>query len=172
MKKKALLTIVFAMVLVGTNAFGQGTYKFGHINSQDLLTAMPERDSAQVVLENYAQKLEDQLDVMNVEYNKKLQEYMAERDNLSQLIRETKEQDLTDMQQRIQRFSNTAQQDMQMKQGEVMQPIVEKAQNAIKEVAESNGYTYIFDLAGGAVLYFSDDSEDILPMVKAKLGIQ
>jgi len=172
MKKKALMTIVCVMVLIGTNALGQTTYKFGHINSQDLLTAMPERDSAQVVLENYAQKLEDQLDVMNVEYNKKLQEYMAERDNLSQLIRETKEQDLTDMQQRIQRFQNTAQQDMQMKQAEVMQPIVEKAQNAIKEVAESNNYTYIFDLAGGAVLYFSDDSEDILPLVKAKLGIQ
>ena len=172
MKKKVVLTIVFALVMAGTNVFGQTVYKFGHINSQELLTAMPERDSAQVVLENYAQKLEDQLDVMNVEYNKKLQEYMAERDNLSQLIRETKEQDLSDMQQRIQRFQNTAQQDMQMKQAEVMQPIVEKAQNAIKDVAESNGFTYVFDLAGGALLYFSDDSEDILPLVKTRLGIQ
>ncbi len=60
---------------------------------------------------------------------------------------------------------------MQRKQAEVMQPIIEKAQNAIKEVAKANGFTYVYDIASGVLLYFSDDSEDILPLVKQKLGI-
>ncbi len=171
MKQYTKIISLLFVFFVGSSAFGQD-FKFGHINSQELLTMMPERDSAQAELESYAQKLSDQLDVMNVEYNKKLQEYLAERDNLTELIRQTKEQDLSDLQQRIQAFEQTAQQDMQRKQQEVMQPIVEKAQNAIKSVAEQNDFTYIFDLAGGSLLYFSAQSEDILPLVKEQLGIQ
>ena len=166
--------ILILVLILGTSAtaFGQKSYKFGHINSQELMSVMPERDSAMIVLEDFAKKLEDQLDIMQVEYNKKLQEYLAERDNLTELIKQAKEQDLNDLQTRIQGFQQSAQQEMQRKQGELMQPIVDKAQNAIQTVAREQGFLYIFDIAAGSLIFFSEDSVDILLLVKESLGIQ
>ena len=166
--------ILILVLILGTSAtaIGQKDYKFGHINSQELMAIMPERDSAQAVLESFALKLEDQLDAMQVEYNKKLQEYLAERDNLTELIKQAKEQDLNDLQTRIQGFQTSAQTEMQKRQGELMQPIVEKAQNAIQSVARENGFIYIFDVSAGGLVYFSEESVDILPLVRESLGIQ
>jgi len=170
---KRTLTIFTLVLFIGSSTvFGQKAYKFGHINSQDLMAIMPERDSAQAALEVFASKLEEQLDVMNVEYNTKLQEYLAERDQLTELIRGAKEQDLNDLQTRIQNFQQSAQQEMQRKQGELMQPIVEKAQNAMQAVAAENSFLYVIDVAAGGLVYFSDESQDILPLVKQNLGIQ
>jgi len=61
---------------------------------------------------------------------------------------------------------------MGQKESQLLQPIIEKADKAIKEVGKENGYTYIFDLSRGSVVYFSEVSEDVLPLVKKKLGIQ
>jgi outer membrane protein len=171
MKNYLTFSMIAVLLLMGTTSFAQN-WKFGHINSQELLSLMPERDSAQLVLENYAQKLEDQLESMQVEYNNKVQQYLADQENYTDLIRQTKEQELADLQERIQGFQNTAQQDIQQKEAQLIQPIIDKAEKAIKEVAEEHSFTYIFDLARGTILYFSDASQDILPLVKAKLNIQ
>jgi len=171
MKNYLRLSIIVVFLLIGTTSFAQNL-KFGHINSQELLSMMPERDSAQLVLENYAQQLEDQLETMQVEYNNKVQQYLANQENYTDLIKQTKEQELTDMQERITGFQNTAQQTIQQKEAQLIQPIIDKAEKAIKEVAEEQGFTYIFDLARGSILYFSDASQDILPLVKVKLNIQ
>lgn len=171
MKNYLRLSIIVVFLLIGTTSFAQNL-KFGHINSQELLSLMPERDSAQLELENYAQQLEDQLETMQVEYNNKVQQYLANQENFTDLIKQTKEQELTDMQERITGFQNTAQQTVQQKEAQLIQPIIDKAEKAIKEVAEEQGFTYIFDLARGSILYFSDASQDILPLVKAKLNIE
>ena len=171
MKQYLKITFLLLTLFITSNIAAQTNFKFGHINSQELIALMPESDSAQAELERYAQSLQDQADVMQVELNKKYQNYLAERDNYPELIRQTKEEELNELQGRIQAFNQSAQQDMQRKQAEVMQPIVEKAQNAIKAVAAANGFTYIYDISSGIILYFSSDSEDILPLVKQKFGI-
>ncbi len=76
------------------------------------------------------------------------------------------------MQRRVQEFQATAQQDYQQKEAEIFQPIMDKAQAAIEKVAKANGFTYVFDLGAGGVLYFSEKSIDILPLVKKELGIE
>ena len=171
MKNYLKITLVVLALISGASLFAQNNFKFGHINSQELISTMPEYDSAQVALQSFAKGLQDQLEVMQVEYNKKLQDYQAEMNNLTELIRQTKEQELMDIQQRVQTFNQSAQQNMQAKQGEVMQPIIEKAQQAIKDIGSENSFTYIYDIAGGSILYFSADSEDVLPLVKKKLGM-
>jgi outer membrane protein len=82
----------------------------------------------------------------------------------------TKQQDLQEMQQRILRFQELASAELKKKQQELMTPIINKAMEAIKTVGKENGFTYIHDQA--ALLYAADNSEDILPLVKKKLGIQ
>ncbi len=171
---KKSIGILLVMVLFGFSLIGQAQqkFRFGHINSQMLLKSMPENDSAQAHLQRYAKELQNQMDVMQVEYNKKAQELSDQEATLTDLIKKTKLQELQDIQRRIQEFQTTAQQDMQKKQGELLQPIIDKANNAIKEVAQENGFTYIFDISRGTILYFSDQSQDILSLVQKKLGIQ
>ncbi|MCB8963444.1 MAG: OmpH family outer membrane protein [Bacteroidales bacterium] len=171
MKQLFKFIIVGAIVLTaGINANAQN-FKFGHINSQELLTAMPDRDSAEAKVKKYGQTIQDQLEELQVEFNKKYQDYVQKRATLTDAIREMKEKELQEMQQRAQDFQQNAEQDYQRFQAETMKPVIEKADAAIKKVAKANGFTYVFDISGGILLYYSEQSTDILPLVKKELGI-
>ena len=170
MKKVTNLFLVSAFLLACLPAHSQDL-KFGHINSQELLTAMPESDSAQATIERLAGDYEQQLEEMRVELNKKYDEYLTNRDSYTDLIRQTKEADITEMQQRIANFEQVAQQDLQQQQQTLIQPVLEKANTAIQEVAAENDFVYIFDISRGNPVYFSDKSIDILPLVRTKLGL-
>lgn len=172
MKNLLTIAIILVATLMGSHAFAQKQYKFGHIDSNQLLTLMPEREKAKVDLEKYAKQLESTLTAMQSEFERKYQDYIATADSLSPLIRQTKEGELGEMQQRIQTFQQTAQKDLGEKENELLQPIILKARNAITAVSEEGGYIYVFDIGTGMILHHSADSEDILPLVKVKLGIQ
>lgn len=171
MKRLLTTTLIALLMVTGGSTIAQNL-KFAHINSQELLSIMPERDTAEMKLQAYGQDLQDQIEELHVEYNNKVQNYMQRRETLSDAIREARERELTELQQRIQEFEGTAQQDFQRMQGELLRPLMEKADNAIKKVAEREGYTYVFDLSGGSVIYHSKASVDILSMVKKEMGIQ
>ena len=164
--------ISFIAVVFSAAVFAQTGIKLGHINSQELLQAMPETDSAQVKMEKAAKELQEQLEAMQVEFNNKYQDYVSKKDSYSELIKQTKETELQQMQQRIQQFQGTAEQDLQKRRSETFNPIMDKARKAIAEVAKANGFTYIYDLSAGCVIFHSENSTDILPLVKQKLGLK
>lgn len=168
---KRLTSILFAFtILLSTSVFAQ-ELKFGHINSQELLAQLPERVTAQQEIEAYAQKLEEQQKSMEDELNNKYEQYLAQRDNYTDLIKATKEKELQQIQQQITTFNQVAMQDLQQKESELIKPIIDKVQKAIDEVGKENGFVYIFDLSNRTVLYHSTQSVDITPLVKKKLGI-
>lgn len=164
--------LALAMIAVAANA----QLKIGHINSQELLAAMPETDSAQKKLANLAKESELMLEELNVEFNKKWEDYskkLEDKENpMSPLIRSAKEAELQELQQRIQVFRQQAEQDLQKQRAELLQPIQETALKAVNEVAEENGFTYVLDMGIGVVIYAAPDSEDILPLVKKKLNLK
>ncbi len=174
MKNKLSYLVLAVVLFMSSNiAFGQAKEKLGHIDSNALLQIMPERADAQKAIEAHAKKLEETLGGMKSEFETKYNEYVTKADSLSPLIRQTKEAELGELQQRIQAFQQQAQQELMKKENELIKPIVEKVRKAIDEVATANGYTYIFDIGTGAVLHFpKDDSHNILPLVKTKLGIK
>lgn len=161
---------MFAVLLVAGGMVQAQTLKFAHIDSQALIQAMPETTAAQKTLEETAKGLEDQLTTMQKEFQTKLAEYTQKGDSLSDIVRQAKEEDLHNLQQRIQTFNQNAQQKLQQKQSELMQPVFAKANENIEAVAKEQGVIYVFD--ANAVLYKSNDSIDLLPLVKKKLGIQ
>ncbi len=146
--------------------------KLGHINSQELFAVMPERDTAQKKLQNIARQFENTLEELEVEYNKKLDDYQKNVATMTDLIRKTKENELQDILQRIQNFQIEAEQDLAKQRADLLKPIQEKAFNAVREVAEENGFTYIFDMGTGAVIFAAENTQDILPLVKKKLGLK
>lgn len=169
---KTLLTLVLVFTFVSsTSAIAQ---KFGHINSQELLTQMPETKAAQTSIEKKRDELQAQAETMNNEFQKKIQEYqemMASQNSSSDLLKQNKEKELQDLQQRIQAFQGAAREDLAKKEAELLSPVIEKAQKAIEEVGKENNLVYIFEVNSGTLLYFSDESLDVLPLVKAKLGL-
>ena len=89
MRNVLTLLIVGAILsIAGINAKAQN-FKFGHINSQELLSKMPDRDSAEVKLKKYTQTLQEQIEELQVEFNKKYQDYLQKRATFSDAIRET-----------------------------------------------------------------------------------
>jgi outer membrane protein len=168
-------TLFIFMSLFGISiAYGQANSKFGHINSQLLFTSMPESDSAQKKIEREAASMQKTLEELQVEFNRKYEEYLkiANDGTTSELIIRTKEEELQTMQQRIQTFQQQAEQTIGNRRTELFKPIQEKAIKAVNDVAAEQNFTYIFDTASGALVYTSPDAQDILPLVKAKLGLK
>jgi outer membrane protein len=166
-------TLIIVIAFAGQSAMAQ-TFKFGHINSDELIQALPEFDSAQIKLENFRKELVNALELMSVELNTKNDAYTKDSKNLSAIVKQTKEQELMDMQRRIQEFQTSAQQQLQDKQAELFQPIYMKVDKAIKDVGKENGYFYIFNASqGGSLLYFDETkSTNVTPLVKAKLKVK
>jgi outer membrane protein len=173
MRNLSKIFIFAAFILLAGNARAQEA-KFGHIDLQALIQVMPERTAAEAEYAKQAKELEDQMGTMQQELENKYKEYVTKRDSLSDIVRSAKETDIQDLQQRIQSFNQVAQQQLQQKQNEMLRPIFEKAQKAVADVAKEKGLIYVFDVSGelGTVLYRSNESLDVLPLAKTKLGIK
>ncbi len=165
-----VFTILSLVVLFTTSGFSQAAAKFGYIDSNEILTLMPETDSLQGELKAYADFLDQQMSTMAMEYQTKVTQYQENYNTMSDLIRQTKEKEITDLQARIQAFQQSADQDLGAKQAELFNPLIDRVKEAIDAVGKENGYTYIFDVGTGALVYY-ELGDNILPLVKAKLGI-
>lgn len=171
--KKLIGLLAFAAILSFTQNATAQDYKFGHINSDELFAAMPERDTIIAQMEDLRTELQNTMEIMQVEYNNKLNDYTEQAETLSDIVRQTKEEELLSLQQRINNFQQNADRQLQQQQMELMQPVIERAEKAIKDVAREGGFTYIFDLSRGPIIFFDEEkSEDIMDEVKTKLGIQ
>lgn len=168
----SIAALMIVIALAGQSAMAQN-FKFGHINSDELIQAMPEYDSATVKLEKFRKELVNALELMTVELNTKNEAYQKDSKNLSDIVKQTKEQELMDMNKRIQDFQANAQTQLQNKQTEVFQPIYVKVDKAIKDIGKENGFLYVFDVAKGALLYFDETkSTNVMALVKTKLGLK
>lgn len=170
MKKVITLTLAVVFVMSTTSLFAQ---KFGRINKQELVIAMPEFTEFQKNMDTYGKELQDQIETLQVELNNKAQEYQKNIATMSEAVKNLKEKELSDMSARRDEYSQVAQQDYQKKYGELLDPIVTKANEAIAKVAKASAYTFVFDSAVNPLAY-ADEAVvvDILPAVKQSLGIK
>lgn len=162
--KKIILMLAMVLPMLAS------AQKLGHINSQELLAAMPELKTMQAKLDTLANQYELQYANMQEEFNKKVADYQANQATMTEGVRQFRQQELAEMEQRIQLFGQTAQKDLATKQQEFLQPVQKKMLDAIKKVGAAQGCTYVFDSM--ATLYIADDALDLMPFVKKELGIQ
>ena len=165
--KKISLFAAFAVI----GLFNANAQKIGHIRLDSLINLMPESKDARQKGVDYYNKLEDQVKVMSGELQSKYEEYQKTAASMSDLIKQTKEKELQDLQKRIQDFQQQAQSDLQKKNEELSRPIYEKANKAIAAVAKENGYKYILDAGAGGVVLYSEPSDDVMGLVVKKLGL-
>lgn len=166
---KPLVLLLFAVAAISASAQNQ---KFGHIDLQAVVQLMPERATAETQFNAFQADLEEVFGEMQQNYQQKLAELEKLGEETSEVKRNAKITELQELQQRIQNYQMTAQQQIQQKQAELLQPVFDKAEQAIQEVAKEQGLLYVFDTGTRVVLYKSNQSVDLLPLVKKKLNIQ
>jgi outer membrane protein len=170
MKKVIGLLLTAALIFTAQDGIAQ-SFKTGHINRDDIIMAMPDYDTAMKAYNAYGQELTNALELMQVEYNNKLDQYVKDSKNLTDLVKTNKEQELADMQTRIANFQQQAQVQLQEKQVELLNPIIEKVTAAINDVAKAQGLVYVYDVR--TLIYFdATKSTDVAPLVKTKLGLK
>jgi outer membrane protein len=170
MKKVFGLLLTAALIFTAQDGIAQ-SFKTGHINRDDIIMAMPDYDTAMKAYNAYGQELTNALELMQVEYNNKLDQYVKDSKTLTDLVKTNKEQELSDMQGRIANFQQQAQVQLQEKQTELLNPIIEKVTAAINDVAKAQGFVYVYDVR--TLIYFdATKSTDVAPLVKTKLGLK
>ncbi len=171
MKKNLIGIFITALLFLRIHSAEAQNLKFGHINSAELIQLMPQTKQADSTLKTFGESLDGQLKTMTAEYQGKLQDYQSKGDSLPEAIKKSKEKELGDLGNRIQDFQQTARESIQKKKEELYGPILKKAEAAIKELAKEKGYSYIYDTSGGTLLY-AQEADNMMPLVKAKLGLK
>jgi outer membrane protein len=163
------IQFLFIAILL-TSAGSIYAQKLGHFNSNDLMKRMPEADSIQNVLKTYIASLETDFRTMKEEYDRNVADYQAKKDQLSDLIKSTKEKELMRASENLNETYQSLQDSIQQKNNELMTALIDKVKAVVAEVAKEGKYTYIFE--GNSVLWYAEESEDITPKLVKKLNLK
>lgn len=167
---KHLKTLVLAIaLLVGSTSFMNAQSKVAHINTQELIAAMPDYKAAQAEMEKLGKTYDVQLQDMGKEYEKKVKQYDAEASTKTQEENQKRVQEVAAMENNIRQFQAQAQQEMQKKEIDLLRPITEKAKAAIQKVARAQGFQYVLDSTQGQGVILAD-GKDLMADVKKELG--
>ena len=160
--------IVLLLMILPLSAIAQEE-KIAYVKTHEVFMPMPGVSEMEKKLADLNEKYKGELKLMQDEYQKKYADFIQQQDSLTENIKLRRMQEIQDIQARIDNFVQVAQQDVQKKQQELLMPIQEKLQKAIKDVGAENGYTYIVDPA--ALLYTGPNAIDATPLVRKKLGL-
>ena len=164
---KSLLLATLMIALPMTATFAQS--KIAHIDTQKLISEMPEVIAAQKQIQALEKTYANDIENSIKEYTAKAQAYEAEARNQTDIVNQARQNEMQSMQQNIQTYRETATQDLQKKQTEMMRPLYDKAIAAIEKVAAAQGFEYVLDAsAGGGVLV--SEGKDLEAEVKVELG--
>ena len=162
------IVLFAAMALVTLTGFAQP--KFAHVNFSELVQLMPEADKAREAMTASQKEASDTFQAMYEEYQTKVQQYQQKAASWTPAIKESKEKELSDIQQRLEEFNQTIQQELQQQQQQLMAPIYQKAQEAVTTLAKAGNFIYVMDQ--GSFLYFDPaQSVDLTPDARKALNI-
>lgn len=169
MKNMIKYLIIGALTLAASTQVD--AQKFGYLNSKALLAEMPEVKQANSNLEALQKQLQKKGQQMLQSLQTKYQE-LQRKEQQGELSPKQLEEEATLLKQKeeeLGKFEQDMQKQLVEKENQLLQPILDKVNTAIRAVAKENGYEYIFDASTGFVLY-ADESTDVTNLVKAKLG--
>ena len=139
-----------AMALFTLTASAQA--KFAYVNFNEIVMLMPESDAARTQMQAAQKEASDTYQSMVDEANAKFNEYQQKQATWTPAIKESKEKELGEIQNRIQEFQQSIQMELQQQNQQLMEPIQKKALDTVEKLAKAGGYTMVFD--PGQFLYF------------------
>lgn len=170
MKKVLKLTLAVVLMMSASSLYAQ---RFGRVDSNEVLAAMPEAKEAQANLEAFVNDLGATFETMQVEINTKVADLQKNEATMTESQKQFKYKEIQDLSARMEEYQRSAQNEMQQKRAELFKPVQDKAMEAIQKVARTGGYLAVFDTAMPSLAYFDEAQlTDLLPEVKRELGIQ
>ncbi len=167
---KQFKTLLFAAALfIGAVSFSQAQSKVAHINTQDLVSAMPEMKAAQSQMEQLGKTYEAEIKELATALQNKMKVYDAEATTQTDEENAKRVQEVQSMENNIRQYQGNAQKDMQQKELDLLKPITEKAKAAILKVARAQGFDYVLDSSQGGGVIMAD-GKDLIADVKTDLG--
>ena len=164
-KIKILLLILCVSISFAVNSQS----KVAHINSTELVSSMPEMNEARTELEKLAKTYENDIQTMAAELQSKVKQYDTEASAQTDEENARRLQEVQGMEQSIRQYQSQAQQELQKKEFDLLQPITEKAQAAIVKVAKAQGFDYVLDSTQGQGVILAD-GKNLIEDVKTELG--
>ncbi|MDE6484510.1 MAG: OmpH family outer membrane protein [Duncaniella sp.] len=163
MLKRILIAILIALPMT---VFAQ---KYGVINTQALMESMPEIKQINDQLQASSNSYQEEFNKLQAEFQKKFEEFQNLNNDPStpQTIKDRRTQEMQDLESKMMQFRQTAEQDIQRQQQQLMAPLQEKVMKAIQSVGEEGGYTFIFENV--IPVYIGKDVTDVTETVKALL---
>ena len=171
MKKYIKLTfLLLFFVMFTTAAFAQ---KYGHLNSGNLLAQMPEAEKANTTLKTYQEQLVKQHEAKLADFQTRGAKFMQEYNegNLTMVVAQQKQAAFQKEQEELIKGEQEIMLKVQKRREELLKPILTKVDEAIQAVGKENNYKMIFDTSIMNALLFVQDSDDVMALVKAKLGM-
>ena len=167
---KKLIICAICAICGFTTANAQG--KFGHVNTQEIIQAMPEYNTAKAEIDKLTSQYEADLKAMQDELQKKADAFDKEQATLPDNIKQRRQTELQEMYQKIQQSYQDNQQALQKASSEKMQAITAKVLEAIKAVGQAGDFVIINEINAGIPYISTTLSTDVTAQVKAKLGLK
>ncbi|WP_258102720.1 OmpH family outer membrane protein [Marinoscillum sp. MHG1-6] len=170
---KAKSIIIIALIVSAFQVSAQQALKIGYTNADYVLSLLPEAKQIDAELKAYEKQLQNQIQAKYGSYEKLVTEYQQNVATYDELIRADKEQEIQQLQQSIQKFSQDAETSLMNKRNTLLKPVYEKIGNAIEQVAKENSYTHIFSAGtpGFDVLLYAREDDDVSDLILKKLGV-
>ncbi|MFL1896929.1 OmpH family outer membrane protein [Aquimarina sp. 2-A2] len=166
MKKIALLVLIF---LTGFQINAQS--KVGTIDSEFILSKMPELTKVQEDLNAYNKKLEGDLKVKVDEYQAKIEAYKTQAETYSDPMKKTKQEEIITLENDIAKFRQNGSKLFQIKQNQLLQPLYQKIGKTLEDIAKAEGYSQVLTITSSGLAYI-DPKFDLTKSVMTKLGIK
>lgn len=167
--KGKILGCLICFLLIFSNSNAQ-KLKYGYVNAEKILLEMPEIKLANQELEAYIKQINDYINAKNEEYKNKLADFQKTEKNLSDLIKQDKQNELNKMANDINTFQQNAQNEINKKKQDLYKSAIVKLKAAISSIAKENGLRYVIDNSGGQLLY-CEEEDNVDDLVRKKLGI-
>ena len=168
MIKKIVVLMLLALPLSSMMA----QEKLAYVNIQEIFQVMPELSEVEKTIADLNEQYKKELDKMYEEYAAKAKEYQDNLQTMAESIKTRRQGEIVDIEKRIGTFQQSANEELQKKQMELVNALRQKILTATSEIGAENNYTYIFDISAQSIAYHSPKAVDVTPLVKKKLGIK
>ena len=160
---------LFVIALAALATLTASAQQLAKVNFNELVMLMPEMDAARATIAASQKEAEETYAAMVEEYQGKANQYQQKQATWTSAIRESKEKELYEIQNRIQEFQNSISQELQQQQSQLTAPIQEKANKVVTDMAKAKGITVLFD--SSQAIYFADSVLDLTAEARKALGI-
>lgn len=163
--KKILIGIITVLVLTSTTIAQQGSPKIGYVNSEKIISELPEAKEAQQKLEGLVKSWQDEIESRSKALQGKYEEYQKQSNMLNESAKQAKQKELVDEEQKLNQYRADKQQELALQREKVMKPIQDKVYKAIEKMAKDKKLSFVFDKANDVPLLYADPSFDYTPDV-------